>query len=104
MGNTRRFNPSRRQKVLGLREQNRLLVAQLGYQQGVTQALAAQNEALKKERPADLEDWIDSIQADLSAEEKAEWDALSAEEREEFLDQLGQRINVSEALLGELPS
>lgn len=51
------------------------------------------------ERPADLEEWVDSIQGDLSADEKAEWDALSPEERETFLDQLGQRINVSEALL-----
>lgn len=101
MGNTRRFNPSRRQKVLSLREQNRVLVAALGYQEGMSRALAAQNQALQMERPADLEEWVASIQDDLSAEEKAEWDGMSPEEREDFLNGLGQRINVAEALLGE---
>lgn len=86
---------------MGLKEQNRRLVAALGYQEGLTQALAAQNQALKMERPADLEEWVASIQDDLSEEEKAEWDALTPEDREQFLDQLGQRINVAEALLGE---
>jgi hypothetical protein len=104
VGNQRRFNPSRRQKVLGLREQNKRLVAALGYQEGLTQALSAQLRASTMERPADLEEWVASIEDDLSEQERAAWDELDPQEREEFLDQLGQRINVSGALLGEQPA
>ncbi len=99
MGNTRRFNPSRRQKVLGLKADNRRLAAEAGYYRGLALGLAAEAEAARMERPADLEEWVDSILPDLDAEETAQWEAMSDEERATFVDQLGQRISASEKLL-----
>jgi hypothetical protein len=103
MGNTRRFNPSRRQKVLSLKEQNKQLAAEAGYYHGLATALAAQQEAAKMERPADLEEWLASVIPDMSPEELAEWESMSAEEREAFTDELGQRINAQEKLLTTAP-
>lgn len=76
---------------------------------GMALGLEAQLAATKMERPADLEDWIrDVALPDMSPEERAEWDALGDEDRETFLDQLGQRINETKLLAiagaGESPS
>lgn len=99
MGNSRQFRAGRRQKVLSQKERIRQLTAQLGYQEGLNMALAAQVQAAKMERPADLEEWIDSVVPDLSDEERAEWDAMSDDEREAFKNALGQKINAERVLL-----
>lgn len=99
MSNTRIFRPGRKAKRLSQKQQIKTLNAQVGYLQGLAMGLAAENEALKMERPADLEDWVDSILDDLSEDERAEWDAMSGEDQQQFLDRLGQNINVSKAVL-----
>jgi hypothetical protein len=100
MGATRQFRAGRRGKVLSQKQKIKSLNAEAGYLRGLAMRLAAENEALKMKRPADLEDWVNEVLDDLSPEERAEFDGFSAEEREAFLDQLGQRINVSKAVLG----
>lgn len=50
-------------------------------------------------RPADLEDWINEVAlGDMDSDERAEWDAMNDEEREAFVDALGQRLAVAENL------
>lgn len=50
-------------------------------------------------RPDDLEDWINEVAlGDLSDSERAEWDAMSDDERERFVDALGQRLATVENL------
>lgn len=99
MGNTRRFNPSRRQRVLSLKERNKQLAQEAGYYQGLVMAQAAQLEAMHMERPEGLDEWIDTILGDLDEQELAEWESMTPAEREMFVDQLGQRIKTQEALL-----
>lgn len=99
MGNTRRFRAGRQGKVLSQKEQLRQLRAENAYLSGYAASVEAQLAAAKMERPADLEEWIDSVLPDLSDEERTEWDAMSPEEREAFKDALGQQINQAEALL-----
>jgi hypothetical protein len=95
MGNTRRFNPSRRQRVLGLKEQNKALRGQLTYAEGFIQGQQAIIAATKMERPPDLEEWVESILPDMNDAERAEWDAMDPADRAEFLDSLGEQINRS---------
>lgn len=99
MGNSRQFRAGRKAKVEHQKETIRRLTAQVGYLEGLSLGLAAQVEASKMERPADLEDWIDSVIPDLSDEERAEWDAMDEDERQSFIDALGQQVNVSKTLL-----
>lgn len=50
-------------------------------------------------RPADLEDWINEVAlGDMDDVERAQWDAMSDDEREAFVDALGQRLAVAENL------
>lgn len=99
MGNSRSFRPGRQARRQSLKDQIRGQARELAYLRGMTLGLEAQLAATKMERPADLEDWIAEVALpDMSPEERAEWDALSDEERETFLDQLGQRINETKAL------
>lgn len=103
MGNSRRFKPGRQARRESQKEQIKRLTAQVGYQQGLNMALAAELEATKMERPADLEEWVDSVYADLDDQEREAWDGLTEAEQQSFLDQLGRRINVSKALLDSAP-
>lgn len=51
------------------------------------------------ERPADLEDWINEVAlGDMDGDERAEWEAMSADEKEAFVDALGQRLAAAERL------
>lgn len=99
MGHSRRFRAGRQARRISQKEQIKALTAQVGYQQGLNMALAAELEAYKMDRPADLEEWVDSILDDFSEEEREQFESMDHEERQEFLDRLGQRINVSKALL-----
>lgn len=50
-------------------------------------------------RPADLEEWINEVAlGDMSSDERAQWGAMSDDEREAFVDALGQRLAVAENL------
>ena len=99
MGNTRRFNPSRRAKVLGLKEQNHRLIQQVGYLEGIAAARTAQLAAAQMERPPDLDEWVATAITDLDEAELAEWNAMTPEAQDEFVTQLGVRINESKATL-----
>lgn len=99
MGNSRQMRAGRRAKVESQKEQIKRLTSQVGYQQGLNMALAAEMEAMRMERPADLEEWIESIVPEMNDEELADWNSMEEQERQDFIDRLGQRINVSKALL-----
>lgn len=106
MGNTRRFNPSRRQAVRSLKQRNKDLRSEIGYLEGLVMVTEAKLAASRMERPADLDEWVANalIDGDMSPEEVAEWEAMSPGEQQEFLDQLGQRINESIAAADQPPS
>lgn len=99
MGNTRRFRAGRQAKVLSLKERLQLAEAEAAYQQGYNQALQAQLQALKMERPPDLEEWIESVALpDMSDEEREAYESMDEQERKQFLDELGRQINATKAL------
>jgi hypothetical protein len=102
MGNTRRFNPSRRQRVLGLKEQVRALNAQNGYLSGQIAAERAIHAASLMERPPDLDEWVAQATQDFDGEERAQWEAMSEDEQAAFIEELGAKINTSRALLDEV--
>lgn len=99
MGNTRQFRAGRRQKVLSQKERIKQLTQELGYTQGLLMATAAELEATKMERPADLDEWVDSIVEDMDEGERSEWDSMDEAEKAAFKDKLAERINRSKALL-----
>lgn len=67
---------------------------------GLALGLEAQLAATKMERPADLEDWIESVALeDMDADERAQWDAMADADRERFLDELGVKINTTQKLM-----
>lgn len=99
MSNSRRFRPGRQAARQSLKSQVKARDLELARQRGINLGLQAQLSASKMERPADLEDWIREVALpDMSPEERAEWDAMNEDERETFLDQLGQRINATKLL------
>lgn len=104
MGNTRHFRAGRAAKRDSMRAKIKKLSAQVGYLEGLSMALAAEKEAAHMERPPDLEEWVESVTGELSEEELAELDGMSPEQREQFIDQLGRRINTSLALLADTDS
>ena len=100
MGNSRKFRPGRVAARRSQKQQIRALHAQLGYQQGLNEALVAQLEASRMERPPDLDEWIENdIIPLMDKEEREAWDAMDADELEAFKDRLGQRINASKLML-----
>lgn len=100
MSNSRAFRPGRAAARRSLKQQVRVNELELARQRGINLALQAQLSATKMERPPDLEEWINEVALpDMSDEERAEWDALDDAGRESFMDQLGEKINVSRALL-----
>lgn len=100
MSNSRTFRPGRTAARHSLKQQVRARDIELARQRGINLALQAQLSATKMERPPDLEEWINEVALpDMSDDERAQWDALDDAGRESFMDQLGQKINVSRALL-----
>lgn len=99
MGNSRTFRPGRQAARRSQKQQIRDLKAQLWYQQGLNEAVIAQLEAARMERPPDLDEWVASIVPDMDEAEREAWDAMNDIEREEFLDRLGQKINMSKVML-----
>jgi hypothetical protein len=96
MGNSRNFRPGRQARRQSLKDQIRAKERELSYMQGLTMSLQAQLAATKMERPADLENWINDVAlADMSPEEREQWEALSEPERETFMDELGLKINTT---------
>jgi hypothetical protein len=100
MSNSRAFRPGRQARRASMKDQLRAKDRELAYLRGMSLGLEAQLAATKMERPADLEDWISNVAIpDMSDEERAQWDAMSPDERETFLDELGVQINASQKLL-----
>lgn len=100
MSNSRAFRPGRQARRASMKDQLRAKDRELAYLRGMSLGLEAQLAATKMERPADLEDWINDVALqDMSDEERAQWDAMPPTDRETFLDELGQEINVSQKLL-----
>jgi hypothetical protein len=99
MGNARKFRPGRQAARLSQRNTIKAMDLELARQRGINLALQAQLSASKMERPADLEEWIESVALpDMSPEERAQWDSMTDEERETFKDELGLKINTAQKL------
>jgi len=98
MSNTRRFKPGRQARRQSLKAQLKQAEAENAYYRGFATSLQAQLRATQMERPADLDEWIESVIPDMDEAERAEWEAMTPDEREEFLDQLGHSINVAQEL------
>lgn len=101
MGASRRFKPGRQAQRASQKAKIKSLVAQNGYLTGLNLSLAAQLEAEKMERPPDLDEWVDSILPDMDEDERAAWAEMSEEERAAFTEELGRRINVTQAALDQ---
>ena len=93
MGNTRRAKPGRQSKTLSLRDENAYLKSMVKFQSDEIERLNGLISEPELERPADLEDWINEVAlGEMSVDERAEWDAMSAEEKEHFVDALGAQL------------
>lgn len=101
MSNSRAFRPGRQARRASQKDLLRSKDREIAYLRGMSLGLEAQLAATKMERPADLEDWINDVAlADMSEDERAQWDAMSPDERETFMDELGVQINATQNLLG----
>lgn len=107
MGNSRRFRAGRQAKTQSLKAQLKAIDRENSYYRGYAASLEAQLAATNMERPADLDEWIDSVALpDMDPEERQAWEAMSEPERDRFKDELGQQINATKlmAARGQTPS
>lgn len=99
MGNSRNFRPGRQARRQSLKDQIRAQGRELAYMNGLTMSLQAQLAATKMERPVDLEDWINDVAlGDMSPEERVQWVTMDEAQREQFMDELGVKINTTKNL------